>query len=393
MAASCQFAKEVCVKTLNSSMLHASGTNRQCPEQLGSIRQSKIVSRQHGAQGERVQCRDANITDVAQRKHLPHGPHGPHGQRRLMIQFSGSMRKSSVTRERRSRVGARPPLEKNGRSSWVAGRALKEDDAVAEVFRVGEENQEIKSGCATTTTTTTTECGRQSEADGDGADGPGRVVSASDGQSEREEKEVVGEVVGYPLPKQFNVDDDSSSPMATQGSNRTIALISAGLSAGLFMATRLAGAGPDLSTLEKSSLPFEYAMSNGRPTMVEFYADWCEVCRTMAKDVFAIEEKYKDDVNFVMLNIDNVKWAEEVDEFGVEGIPHFAFLDGNGDEEGVVVGKLPRNILEENVMALASRASSIPHSQVIGPVSDISNKPTSSRSTGSVSPLSHGSPF
>lgn len=43
-------------------------------------------------------------------------------------------------------------------------------------------------------------------------------------------------------------------------------------------------------------------------------------------------------MNFVMLNVDNTKWEQELDEFGVEGIPHIAFLDKDGNEEGNVVG-------------------------------------------------------
>lgn len=71
-------------------------------------------------------------------------------------------------------------------------------------------------------------------------------------------------------------------------------------------------------------------------------------------------------MNFVMLNVDNTKWEQELDEFGVEGIPHFAFLDGKGNEEGNVVGRLPRQYLLENVDALARGKESIPHARVVG---------------------------
>lgn len=95
---------------------------------------------------------------------------------------------------------------------------------------------------------------------------------------------------------------------------------------------------------------------------------------------------HRDRVNFVMLNVDNTKWEQELDEFGVEGIPHFAFLDSEGNEEGNVVGRLPRQYLLENIDALARGEASVPHARVVGEYS----KAESRKVRPVVDPRSHG---
>uniref|UniRef100_A0A2P2JR73 Thioredoxin-like protein HCF164, chloroplastic n=2 Tax=Rhizophora mucronata TaxID=61149 RepID=A0A2P2JR73_RHIMU len=164
----------------------------------------------------------------------------------------------------------------------------------------------------------------------------------------------------------------SSSPSGTgfpefpdKDVNRRIAVASVIAAVGLFLSSRL-DFGVSLKDLSASALPYEEALSNGKPTVVEFYADWCEVCRELAPDVYKVEQQYKDRVNFVMLNVDNTRWEQELDEFGVEGIPHFAFLDKDGNEEGNVVGRLPRKYFLENVDALARGEATIPHARVVG---------------------------
>ncbi|ESQ53400.1 hypothetical protein EUTSA_v10026051mg [Eutrema salsugineum] len=167
--------------------------------------------------------------------------------------------------------------------------------------------------------------------------------------------------------------------------NRRVAATSVIAALALFLSTRL-DFGISLKDLTAAALPYEEALSNGKPTVVEFYADWCEVCRELAPDVYKIEQQYKDKVNFVMLNVDNTKWEQELDEFGVEGIPHFAFLDREGNEEGNVVGRLPRQYLVENVNALASGKKSIPYARAVGQYSS-----AESRKVHQVTdPLSHG---
>lgn len=161
------------------------------------------------------------------------------------------------------------------------------------------------------------------------------------------------------------VDSNGLPQLPSKDINRKIAIASTLAALGLFVFARL-DFGVSLKDLSAVALPYEQALSNGKPTVVEFYADWCEVCRELAPDVYKIEQQYKNKVNFVMLNVDNTKWEQELDEFGVEGIPHFAFLDKEGNEEGNVVGRLPRQYLLENVDALARGEASVPHARVVG---------------------------
>jgi thiol-disulfide isomerase/thioredoxin len=43
----------------------------------------------------------------------------------------------------------------------------------------------------------------------------------------------------------------------------------------VFAASRLLAGGPSLAALESEAVPLDVALSNGRPTLVEFYASWC----------------------------------------------------------------------------------------------------------------------
>jgi len=75
--------------------------------------------------------------------------------------------------------------------------------------------------------------------------------------------------------------------------NRRVALLSTLGAVALFGSQRLNLTEASLKDLAANSVPYEEALSNGKPTVVEFYADWCEVCRELAPDIYQVEQQYK----------------------------------------------------------------------------------------------------
>jgi thiol-disulfide isomerase/thioredoxin len=57
-----------------------------------------------------------------------------------------------------------------------------------------------------------------------------------------------------------------------------------------------------LKAMERDSMDFSVALCNGKPTLVEFYADWCESCKAMAPTMRSIETQYKDRINFITID-------------------------------------------------------------------------------------------
>ncbi len=155
--------------------------------------------------------------------------------------------------------------------------------------------------------------------------------------------------------------------------NIVIAIAAIVLSAALFLGLQTENSSTSLESQVKKSTSLNLALSNNKPTLTEFYADWCTSCQAMAGDLAQIKADYGDRVNFVMLNVDNTKWLPEMLRYRVDGIPHFLFMDNQGTAIAEAIGEQPRSILEADLDALIAN-NSIPYANKRGQISQVESK-------------------
>ena len=187
------------------------------------------------------------------------------------------------------------------------------------------------------------------------------------------------------------MSDHLSESQSNKGNllrNLLVAIAAVSLSVALFFGLQTEVSSSSLESQVKASTPLDVALTNGKPSLTEFYADWCTSCQAMAGDLAEIKQKYKQDVNFVMLNVDNTKWLPEILRYRVDGIPHFVFIDRSGEAIAETIGEQPRPILEADLDALIAN-NPLPYTYSKGQVSQF-NAPASAASSNSDDPRSHG---
>jgi thiol:disulfide interchange protein len=169
--------------------------------------------------------------------------------------------------------------------------------------------------------------------------------------------------------------------------NIVIAIAAVVLSITLFLGLQTETSSASLESQVKESISLDVALNNHKPTLTEFYADWCTSCQAMAGDLAQIKENYSDRVNFVMLNVDNTKWLPEMMRYRVDGIPHFLFMNTQGEAIAQAIGEQPKSILEANLEALIANQP-IPYAHQQGQISTVEAKVTVTKDN--TDPRSHG---
>ena len=139
-----------------------------------------------------------------------------------------------------------------------------------------------------------------------------------------------------------------------------------------------------LKSFGELSVDPEIAFTNNKPTFLEFYAEWCEVCKEMAPKVSAFKDEYEKDINFVFLNVDNQKWGNYIQKFAVNGIPQVNLFDKKGNLISTFIGKQDEMKIRKSINNLEKEEK--PYEEIIN--AEFST--IQENKNNEISPRSHG---
>ena len=187
---------------------------------------------------------------------------------------------------------------------------------------------------------------------------------------------------GAPLPLA-----GAAGPLAGRRERMLLAAVAAALALMLFLVRGGLHPAAPLEQLARQSLDLPVALADGRPTVVEFYADWCEACRAMAPAMASLEQQHHGALDVVLLNVDNPRWQPELERYAVNGIPQLELFNASGDAVGRSLGARSRPELEALTAALLAETP-LPQLAGVGSVSSL----TGGAAAGSGAPAALAGP-
>ena len=78
----------------------------------------------------------------------------------------------------------------------------------------------------------------------------------------------------------------------------------------------------------------QIVLQSKTPVLVDFWAQWCGPCRTLAPIVEAIAERYRDALRIFKLNVDDSPAVAQ--RFGIQGIPTLILFQDGAEKERIV---------------------------------------------------------
>lgn len=76
------------------------------------------------------------------------------------------------------------------------------------------------------------------------------------------------------------------------------------------------------------------------PCIIDFYADWCQPCKTVAPILEELKNEFEGKVNIYKINTEEEQQLSA--RFGIQSIPSILFVPKSGEQPQMAQGALPK---------------------------------------------------
>ncbi len=101
--------------------------------------------------------------------------------------------------------------------------------------------------------------------------------------------------------------------------------------------------------LEITDANFDQLVSEGKPLVIDFWAEWCGPCRMIGPIIEELATEYDGKVTIGKLDVDNND--DVVSKFGIRNIPTILFIK-NGEVVDKQVGAASKAVIAAKIDAL-----------------------------------------
>ena len=90
-------------------------------------------------------------------------------------------------------------------------------------------------------------------------------------------------------------------------------------------------------------------LDNNKTVLVDFYAEWCGPCKTLAPVLDEVANEFSSNTDVVKVDVDEA--GELAQKYGIRGMPTMLFFK-NGEVQDTLVGNQPKHEIVKTLQEL-----------------------------------------